>query len=111
MTYCLVPHDLAPKVARLLERSWRDDPTIAVVIERRAHERRTSGELREAALLLRPAIVTDRRRIRYPEGRRIAERRAILVPVAGPPVPRVVRKYRRYCKHALLDDDGVQLGA
>ena len=93
MTYCLVPHDLAPKVARLLERSWRDDPTITVVIERRAHERRTSGELRTAAVLLRPAIVTDRRRIRYPEGRRIAERRTILVPVAGPPVPRVVRKY------------------
>jgi RNA polymerase sigma factor (sigma-70 family) len=93
MTYCLVPHGLAPKVARLLERSWRDDSTISVVIERRVHERRTSGELRGEALDLRPPMLGDRRRIRYLDGRRLAERRAILVPVAGPSVPRVVRKF------------------
>jgi DNA-directed RNA polymerase specialized sigma24 family protein len=92
MIYCVVPGDLAPKVARILERSWRDDPSIAVVMERRASDRRQTGG-RRAAGRVRSAGTSEGRRVRYPDGRRIAERRATLVPVAGPAWPRGVRRH------------------
>jgi RNA polymerase sigma-70 factor (ECF subfamily) len=90
--FCVVPGDLAPKLGPLLERSWRDDPSIAVVVERRAGDRRRTGERRSPSGG-GPLVPFNRRRIRYPDGRRIAERRAMLVPVAGPAWPRGVRRH------------------
>ena len=92
MIYCVVPSDLAPKVGRLLERSWSHDPSIQVVVERRASDRRRPGEQR-AAGRVRPMGTSERRQVRYADGRRIAERRATLVPVAGPAWPRGARRH------------------
>jgi DNA-directed RNA polymerase specialized sigma24 family protein len=88
-----VPGDLWPKVSRLLERAWRDDPSVEVVVDRRVGERRTTGERRRASMRMGPPFATDRRQIRYEDGRRIADRRAILVPVAGPELPRAARRH------------------
>jgi DNA-directed RNA polymerase specialized sigma24 family protein len=70
----------------------RDRPDIAVLRERRSDERRQQPERREAS---EPrAAWADRRRIRYVSGRRVAERRATLVPVAPPAeLPRGVRAH------------------
>jgi DNA-directed RNA polymerase specialized sigma24 family protein len=70
----------------------RDRPDIAVIRERRGVERRHRADRREAFELR--AAWADRRRIRYVSGRRVAERREVLVPVAAPTgLTRAVRAY------------------
>jgi RNA polymerase sigma-70 factor (ECF subfamily) len=86
MIYCVVPPDVAPRVRRQVERALRDQPSVVLVEERRLADRRARQD-RRALAAWSPEDV-ERRRIRYPEGRRVAERRATLVPVAGPPLPR-----------------------
>jgi hypothetical protein len=76
--YCIVP----PEVAELrehLDRHFASDPRIEVVVERRRGERR-SGADRRGVSGERPSGV-DLRRTRLATGRRISERRGVLVPV------------------------------
>jgi DNA-directed RNA polymerase specialized sigma24 family protein len=70
----------------------RDRPDITVLRERRSEERRERSERRQVP---EPrAAWADRRRIRYVSGRRVAERREVLVPVAAPAgLPRAARTH------------------
>jgi DNA-directed RNA polymerase specialized sigma24 family protein len=90
MVYCVVSREATSRVRRSVERGMRDRSDIAVLRERRTDERRQQPERREAS---EPrASWADRRRIRYMSGRRVAERRETLVPVAEPGgLPRAVR--------------------
>jgi RNA polymerase sigma-70 factor (ECF subfamily) len=88
--YCLVPQALAPKLHEPLRRHFRDDPSVEVVVERRRRERR-GNDRREDACPDAPA--SERRRIRNLGGRRIADRRAAVVPVSVPELPRRARGY------------------
>ncbi|HVE68413.1 MAG TPA: sigma-70 family RNA polymerase sigma factor [Solirubrobacteraceae bacterium] len=65
---------------------------MAVVREERAGERRADRDRRQA-VEARDAW-SERRRIRYADGRRVADRRAVLVPVAPPAdLPRTARAH------------------
>lgn len=90
VTYCIVPRDLAPDLYEHLSEHWREDPAISVVVERRAGERRKRARRSDVPT---GAVVTERRRIRSAEGRRLAERRALAVPVTAPPLPRRARPF------------------
>ena len=92
MVYCVMPSHMTARVRRTIERSLRDRDGIEVVEERREGDRRRGSERRSRTLALRPG--SQRRRIRYAEGRRVAERRAVLVPVAAPgELPRAARQH------------------
>jgi RNA polymerase sigma-70 factor (ECF subfamily) len=90
MIYCVVPRELAPKLHEPLRRHFRDDPDVAVVVERRRGARRTDARRSPGAA---PPAGDERRRVHNAAGRRIADRRAALVPVPGPELPRRARQY------------------
>jgi RNA polymerase sigma-70 factor (ECF subfamily) len=92
ITYCLVPRDLADRLHEPLRRHFEDDPSVEVVVERRADERR-AGEDRRAADAERP---TDRRRVLGAAGRRVADRRATQVSAAAHPAAGLPRRLRAH---------------
>ena len=75
VTYCVVPHELAPKLHELLRRHFRRDPGVEVVVESRWRDRRGEGD-RRARKKGKPPAAGDRRLIRGEAGRRAGERRA-----------------------------------
>jgi RNA polymerase sigma-70 factor (ECF subfamily) len=89
MLYCLVPRDLAPKLHEPLRKHFGGDPSVEVVVERRASERRTLGDRRRTG----GCPPQDRRRIRHAGGRRAGDRRAVAVAVPGPELPRRARPH------------------
>lgn len=95
ITYCIVPADLAGELHELLERHFRDDRGVEVIVERRGRERRSEGERRA---ITRPgewghaAAGGERRRIRSEEGRRAGERRATAEIEPPTDLPRRVRR-------------------
>jgi RNA polymerase sigma-70 factor (ECF subfamily) len=91
MIYCVVPRELAPKLHDPLRRHFHDDPGVEVVVERRARDRRMGLDRRAEAGAAEPA--TERRRIRNLEGRRVGDRRAALVEVQLPALPRKARPH------------------
>jgi RNA polymerase sigma-70 factor (ECF subfamily) len=92
VVYCLLPRELAPRLHEQLRRHFAGDPDVEVVVEQRGEERRGADD-RRAAGAGSPGTA-ERRRIRSAAGRRIAERRAALVPVDAPgPLPRRVRPH------------------
>lgn len=87
--YCIVPRELAAKLHEPLRRHYLGDPGVEVVVERRRGDRRRTGERRET-----PATAdVEQRRIRNPDGRRIAETRASVEVVQAAPLPRRARSY------------------
>jgi RNA polymerase sigma-70 factor (ECF subfamily) len=92
IVYCLVPRDLAPKLHEQLRRHFAGDPSVEVVVERRAGDRR-GAEARRAASGAGSSRAVDRRAIRSVTGRRAGERRAPLVAVRAPLLPRRSRPY------------------
>jgi RNA polymerase sigma-70 factor (ECF subfamily) len=84
VVYCVVPSELADKLHEPLRRHFRDDAATEVIVEQRGRERRSAAERRRAE----EAAADERRRIRAEAGRRVADRRAALVPVAAPELPR-----------------------
>jgi RNA polymerase sigma-70 factor, ECF subfamily len=88
--YCVVPRELAADLYEYLRRHWRDDRAVSVVVERRASDRRGSRRRRAADS---PVQVAERRQLRSTEGLRLAERRALALPVLAPPLPRRARRY------------------
>jgi len=90
--YCVVPRELASALHGPLRRHFRDEPSIEVVVEQRAHERRSARD-RRAGQCAPPQGRADRRRIRSVTGRRFGERRAVLIDVAPPDLPRKVRPH------------------
>jgi RNA polymerase sigma-70 factor (ECF subfamily) len=93
--YCLVPRDLAAKLYEPLRRHFRDDPTVVVVADHRAEERRSAADRR----LVEPSASRvppsgDRRLISSAAERRIGDRRAATVALEAPPLPRKLRAYQ-----------------
>jgi hypothetical protein len=96
ITYCIVPKDLESKLFDTLRRHYASNREIEVIVERRVADRRVAQERRKRNVGPPPGV-DDRRRIRNEGGRRIAERRAQLIPIDPPDdVPRKVRKYLAY---------------
>ena len=95
VSYCVIPRDLAPTLHERLRHHFRTDPTVEVIVERRAAERRGSADRRAAAAqgAAPSATAPDRRRIRSRRGRRSAERRATLIAVGAPALPRRARAH------------------
>jgi RNA polymerase sigma-70 factor (ECF subfamily) len=91
VVYCLIPRDLAPKLHEQLRRHFAADPWVDVIVERRGTERRGGADRRADSP--RPGVSSgaERRRIRARQGRRVGERRAELVLVDGPALPRRAR--------------------
>jgi RNA polymerase sigma-70 factor (ECF subfamily) len=90
LTYCLIPRSLAPVLNSLLCRHFRDDPAVAVLVDARARERRRYDR-RSRDLERTPVVVVNRRRVRNASGRRVADRRAEVVVIPPPPLPRGAR--------------------
>jgi RNA polymerase sigma-70 factor (ECF subfamily) len=107
VTYCLVPHDLAPRLHERLRRHFADDASVEVVVERRTRERRAPSDRRRSrggrdAQNARDAQgaqnaqdagdaqprTPDRRTIRSQSGRRAGDRRAPQVEAQARPLPR-----------------------
>jgi RNA polymerase sigma-70 factor (ECF subfamily) len=93
--YCVVPADLAGSLHELLRRHFSDRPEIDVVVESRGRERR-SGSDRRAGATEGASPAADRRRIRSSDGRRVADRRAPLAPIAPGDAPELPRRARRH---------------
>jgi RNA polymerase sigma-70 factor (ECF subfamily) len=74
VVYCLIPADLADELHALLSRWFRDQPSIEVVVERRASERRADAR----------TVGGDRR---------VADRRALVLSTAAPLLPRRARAF------------------
>ncbi len=92
MVYCVMAPSVAGRVRRALERGVERSEGLALVVERRRGDRRVGADRRTRRLSVPPAA--DRRRIAYASGRRIAERRAVLVPVQPPgDLPRSLRQH------------------
>jgi RNA polymerase sigma-70 factor (ECF subfamily) len=91
MIYCVVPRELAAKLHEPLRRHFRDDRWVEVVVERRAADRRQEESRRRVEA--EPPNGQERRQIHNREGRRVGERRAPLIPVEMPPLPRKARPY------------------
>jgi RNA polymerase sigma-70 factor (ECF subfamily) len=87
--YCLAPPELAGQAADALDDSAPGRRQFRVLVERRREERRSAGRRREVA----PAD-RDRRRIRNPNGRRVADRRALVALLEPPELPRHLRRVR-----------------
>lgn len=90
IVYCIVPRELASVLHEVLRRHFLYEPGIEVIVERRAGDRRSPGE-RRSSLDARPGV--DRRAIRGSAGRRAGERRATLVGVDQPQLPRKARRF------------------
>ena len=87
--HCLVPANHRA-LHELLRRHFRGDKWVEVVVERRSRERRGPNRRRRRDGVA-PAPHIERRLIRSVEGRRMAERRATLMRVDPPPLPRRAR--------------------
>jgi RNA polymerase sigma-70 factor (ECF subfamily) len=92
--HCLLPADLARLEPTM--RRHGEETGVQVVLERRRIERRLEAERRGLAWPADACDPTDaeRRRVRNSGGRRCGERRATLIPVAGPAeLPRRAQSY------------------
>ncbi|TMK38784.1 MAG: sigma-70 family RNA polymerase sigma factor [Actinobacteria bacterium] len=88
--YCVVPSELADELHDELRRFYRDQPDIEVIVEQRRRDRRRKPERRVAA----EGIADERRAIRASSGRRVADRRAAVVPAEIPALPARAEEYR-----------------
>jgi RNA polymerase sigma-70 factor, ECF subfamily len=91
--YCLYPAELQTRLGRTIARFASEHGAVAVA-ERRRSDRRSRGDRRTVSWSADGACasVLERRRIRNDDGRRVAERRATLIPVSAPaPLPRRLR--------------------
>jgi RNA polymerase sigma-70 factor, ECF subfamily len=91
LLYCVVPRELAVKLHDLLRRHFRDDPSVEVIVEQRTGDRRRTPERRLAAGRAVPD--GERRRVASGFGRRIADRRALVLPASAPPLPRKAQPF------------------
>ena len=113
ITYCIVPSELAEAAHEPLRKHFGDEPRVRVIVERRWRDRRARDERRadpapsnweERPSATDPAApgreaeeaagdAVEQRRIRSAAGRRAGDRRARMVPLETPPLPRRLRRY------------------
>jgi RNA polymerase sigma-70 factor (ECF subfamily) len=109
VVYCVLPADLADELHDPLRAFYRGDPLIQVIVERRGQERRQRDDRRRDAAALAGKQAEDRRRLRSATGRRIAERRAALVPAAVPDLPPIAAAHAaRIAFHERLEPSTLQ---
>jgi DNA-directed RNA polymerase specialized sigma24 family protein len=89
--YCVVPDGTDRHLRAALERCLRDHD-VRVLVGIRAYDRRAAGERRSPIREARAGRVLERRRIANRGGRRVAERRAMALPVSPLALPRRVRR-------------------
>jgi DNA-directed RNA polymerase specialized sigma24 family protein len=77
--YCVVAREASRKVGDALTRQFEDDPTVRVVIEQRAGDRRGDSD-RRVSSGVRSERLVERRRVIHDDGLRVAERRAAMGP-------------------------------
>jgi RNA polymerase sigma-70 factor, ECF subfamily len=92
MTYCVIPAELARKLGGALRRRYADDSAVKVIVDRRFGDRRGGGDRRSQTIATMPPAL-DRRLARNPDGRRVAPRRAMVVPAEPQPLPRRAQRY------------------
>jgi RNA polymerase sigma-70 factor (ECF subfamily) len=85
VVYCVVPWADAARLHEALRRHFRSADEVEVIVEQRSTERRAPVP-RRARAAGAPAG-RDRRRIRNPHGRRVADRRSPTLPVGTPRLP------------------------
>jgi RNA polymerase sigma-70 factor, ECF subfamily len=90
ITYCVVPRELADDLHEYLREHWQDEPAIKVVVDRRRDDRRAAARREGPGA---PPDGRERRTVRSPHGRRIAERRTPTTRAPAPPPPRKSRRY------------------
>jgi RNA polymerase sigma-70 factor (ECF subfamily) len=90
VVYCLLPRDLAPLLHDALRRHFSLNPEVEVIVERRDGERRRASDRRMAA---DQSSTNERRVVRSRSGRRVGERRAALIEVGVPVLPRRARRF------------------
>jgi hypothetical protein len=83
--YCLLPAGAAEDAERAVTEQLAQHPAIRVLIERRRAERRVAADRRSRKSA--EGADAERRRIRSQAGRRVADRRAELIPVEGLTLP------------------------
>src|SRR3954453_20457162 len=95
MLYCVVSRTAPSRVARTFEALHADDG-VRVVFERRRSERRAGWPRRAISA----ATEDDRRQVHGFDGRRVGDRRAMLVDVSAPALPRGLRRYAECVRYA-----------
>jgi RNA polymerase sigma-70 factor, ECF subfamily len=90
VVFCQVPRQLVGEVHDELRHHFADNPDVEVIVERRRGDRRSGKDRRQRD---EPFEGEDRRRIRNVGGRRVGERRAVLVEVDAPPLPESLMPY------------------
>src|SRR5205085_12394657 len=93
IVYCVIPRDLASKLHEPLRAHFADDRGLEVIVEARRCDRRATPERRTATDQSTAADAQERRRIRNPTGRRIADRRALTAATHAPKLPRRFVRY------------------
>ena len=83
MLYCVVPSGAGRDLTTALRRAL-DPEAVAVVDDHRTGDRRRGGERRRPGIASASPPVLERRRISNGNGRRVAERRAMALPVSPP---------------------------
>jgi RNA polymerase sigma factor (sigma-70 family) len=92
MTYCVVPAELARKLGGGLRRMYADNPSVELIVDRRVGDRRGGADRRSQTLSVMPSAL-ERRRVQNADGRRVAPRRAMVVPAAPLPLPRRAQRH------------------
>src|SRR3954447_21772896 len=91
--YCLLPGGVGLRAERTL-RAYAEDHGVVLISDRRRTDRRATVDRRQAAWPCGESAkvaAADARRVMNRDGRRVAERRATLIPVPAPaPLPRKV---------------------
>jgi RNA polymerase sigma-70 factor, ECF subfamily len=90
VVFCQVPRRLVGEVHDQVRHHFADNPNVEVIVERRRGDRRSGKDRRRRD---EPFEGEDRRRIRNVDGRRVGERRAVLVEVKAPPLPEGLLPY------------------
>jgi DNA-directed RNA polymerase specialized sigma24 family protein len=93
MLYCVVPGGLGRRLRTNLERHFRDDPDVTVVVDRREGDRRRPDD-RRAGTVAAWSADARRRQVHNATGRRVVDRRAVMVAaLEHPELPRALRRH------------------
>jgi len=87
---CVLPRDTAHELQETLRTFYDEDPSVEVIVDFRKRERRRRERRNDD---MEVGDERDRRKIRGKLGRRVADRRAIAMPVDGPNLPRKAKRY------------------
>lgn len=82
IVYSLVPRTAPPAVVTLVRRCLAGRDDVRVIVDRRRADRRRAADRRLGDVLGEPRA--ERRRIRNQGGRRVADNRAVMVPLPAP---------------------------